>query len=238
MESVLRDLEREQSKMQTDVANFYRHYEKLAGFVRQHLEQSTIEWARLIASHPRSLLLVMETTRIVDEDGYATHRSSSEPIRFTTLALTSGEMWDQLLRPSHTRQVTGVEYHGLTIANLDDKLTMSEAWPNIMEQLEDRHLIILGADYVRQAVQSVYQTNVLNNAFCLHNKAKEFYGQFYDLSLEKIFAYQGIDRKREQLRDSRDRILMLAQVVNNFAAGMPKQSQEDEASDGLGDLEG
>ena len=109
MESVLRDIERERSKIQTDVENLFRHYEKLAGFVRQHLEQTTIEWAKLVASHPKALLLVVETARILDETGYASS-GESEPIRFTTLSLASGEMWDQLIYPTFSRQVQGAEY--------------------------------------------------------------------------------------------------------------------------------
>lgn len=166
MDSILRDIDREQSKMQADVDNLNRHYGKLAGFVGDYIKQATIEWAKLVVSHPKALLLVMETTRIV----------------------------------------------------------------------EDRHIIIFGADWARSALQSAYHTHVLDNAFCLQNKCKEYYNQFYDLGLEKILSYQGIDKRRDELRDSRDRLLMLARVANNLAAGMQKQSQESEISDSLGDL--
>jgi len=230
MESVLRDLEREKSKMQTDVDNLYRHYEKLQGYVRQYIESTTIEWAKLVASHPKAILLVVETIRILDETGYASS-GESEPIRFTTLSLASGEMWDQLIYPTFSRQVQGAEYHGLTLAELEGKPTISEAWPTIAETLESRQVIIFGAEWARRAIQTVYPTHALDGAYCLHNKAKEFYGEFYELSLQKILTYQGIDRQREQLRDSRDRLLMLAQVITNFAAGMAKQPQEPEASD-------
>lgn len=234
MESVLRDLERSRSKMQTDVTNLHRHYEKLQGYVRQYIEQTTIEWAKLVASHPKAVLLVMETTRILDETGYASS-GESEPIRFTILHLASGEVWDQLIYPTFSRQVQGSEYHGLTLADLEGKPTISEAWPRIAEELEGRQVIIFGADWASRAIQTIYPAHALDGAYCLHNKAKEFYGEFYELSLQKILTYQGIDRQREQLKDSRDRLLMLAQVLNNLAAGMKRQSQESEFSDSLDD---
>ena len=68
---------------------------------------------------------------------------------------------------------------------------------------------------------------MLDDAFCLHNKCKEYYGEFYDLSLEKVLSYQRIDKKREELKDSRERILMLAQVMRNLAVGMTKQPPQD-----------
>lgn len=231
MDSVLRDIDREQGKMQSDIDNLNRHYEKLVGFVRQYIERTTMEWARLVASHPKTVLLVVETTRIVDEHGSS---YESEPIRFTTLSPTSGEMWDQLLRPQ-SRKVQGSEYHGLTMADLLDKPDIREAWPSIAEQLEGRHIVIFGADHTRQALQSVGHPHALDNAFCLHNKCKEYYGEFYDLSLEKVLSYQSIDKKREELVDSRDRLRMLAQVMNNLAMGMVKQTSEDPNS--LGDLD-
>ena len=235
MDSVLRDLERERSKMQSDVDNLNRHYEKLAGFVRDYIVSTTIEWAKLVASHPKAILLLVETSRILDETGYASS-GESEPIRFTTLQLANGEVWDQLIYPTFSRQVHGTEYHGLTLADLQGKPTISEAWPTIMEALESNQVIIFGADWARRAIQTVYHTHALNDAYCLHNKAKEYYGEFYELSLEKILGYQGIDKKREELKDSRDRLAMLAQIVNNLAAGMKKQSQEPESSD-LDDLD-
>ena len=235
MDSVLRDLERERSKMQADVNNMNRHYEKLVGFVREYIVSTTIEWAKLVASHPKALLLLVETTRIVDESGYASS-GESEPIRFTTLQLVSGEVWDQLLYPTYSRQVQGTEYHGLVLADLQGKPTISEAWPAIVEAFEGRQVIIFGADWARRAIQTVYHTHALKDVYCLHNKAKEYYGEFYELSLEKILGYQGIDKKREDLKDSRDRLLMLAQVINNLAAGMAKQPQEPEALNGLEDL--
>lgn len=230
MDSVLRDIDREHSKMRADVENLHRHYEKLAGFVRQYIEQTTVEWARLVTTHPKALLLVVETTRIVDESGYASS-GESEPIRFTALQLASGEVWDQLLFPTYSRQVQGAEYHGLVLADLEGKPTISQAWPTIAEALEGRQVIIFGADWARRSISTVYPTHALDGAYCLHNKAKEYYGEFYELGLQKVLTYQGIDRQREQLRDSRDRLLMLAQVVNNLAMGMPKQPQEPETLD-------
>lgn len=240
MDSVLRDIDRESSKMRTDIDNLYRHYEKLQRHVSQYIEETTIEWASLVATHPKTLLLIVETTRIVDEHGYA--YGDSEPIRFTTLSLTDGGIWDQLLHPTHSKGVQGSEYHGLTQADLSDKPRLADAWPGIGEQFEGRQLLIFGRDWARNALRSVIQKfGVLDGAFCLHNRCKEYYGQFYELSLEKVLSYQGISKRREQLTDSRERILMLAQVVRNLAAGMPKQDQEEDEgaddSDLLGELD-
>jgi len=228
LESVLRDIDRERSKMQADVDNLNRHYEKLAGYVRQYIEQTTVEWAKLVAGHPRALLLVVETTRIVDEHGNS--YGEEEPIRLTTLLLASGEMWDQLLHPTHSSTVRGVEYHGLTMADLEEKPRIADVWPNIANVLGGRHLIVFGADYARKALQP-YATDALDSAFCLHNKCKEYYGEFYELGLEKILGYQGIDKKRDELKNSQDRILMLAQVVKNLATHMAKQTGEPEVSE-------
>jgi DNA polymerase III epsilon subunit-like protein len=243
MDSLLRDIDRERSKMQTDVDNLSRHYEKLQRYMRQYIEQSIVEWAQLVASHSKTLLLIVETTRIVDESGYA-YGGESEPIRFTVLSLASGEMWDHLLHPTHSRGVKGTEYHGLTMADLEDKPRFADVWPAIAEMLAGHHSIIFGADWARSTLQSVHPnyTHALDGAFCLHNKCKEYYGEFYDLSLEKVLAYQSIDRKREQLTDSQDRILILAQVIHNLAAGMAKQIQEqehepDSLDEALGDLD-
>jgi DNA polymerase III epsilon subunit-like protein len=232
MDSVLRDLERERSKMQSDVENLNRHYGKLVGFVRQYLTQTTVEWAKLVVSHPKTLLLVVETSRIVDESGYS-YGVESEPIRFTGLALASGEIWDQLLHPTHSRQVLGAEYHGLTMVDVEAQPRLADVWSSIAERLEDRPVILFGADWTRQALRSVDPTyaHALDSAFCLHNKCKEYYGEFYELSLEKVLGYQGIDKKRDELKDSRDRLLMLVQVMNNLAVGMEKQTQDPETSE-------
>lgn len=177
MDSVLRDIDREQSKMQTDIANLNRHYEKLQGYVSQHVQQSTIEWARLVTDHPKALLLIVETTRVVDEHDYS-YGGESEPIRFTALPLaSSGEVWDLLLHPTYSRAILGAEYHGLTMVDLEDRPLLADAWPNIQETLEDHHIIIFSADFARSALQSVYQTHILDSAYCLHNKCKEYYNQ-------------------------------------------------------------
>lgn len=234
MDSVLRDINREQEGMQAAIEKLNSRYANMTGYVRQYINQTTIEWAKLVVSHPKALLLVVETTRILDEAGYAAG-NESEPIRLTGLEMVTGEMWDQLIQPTHSKVVQGVEYHGLTLADLEGQPRLTEFLPRNTAMLKHSHIIIFGADYARQAVQSVYPTPVLDNAFCLHNKVKEYYGEFYELSLEKVLGYQGIDKKRSDLTDSRDRIQALAKVVRNLAAGMPKQAQEPE-SDNLDDL--
>jgi DNA polymerase III epsilon subunit-like protein len=234
MDSVLRDIDRERSKMQADMAELNRHFEKLRGYVYQQVQQSVVEWAKLVADHPKSLLLVVETTRMVGKDGYAIG-GEDEPIRFTVLTLTTGAIWDQLLHPTYSEGVGGIEYHGLSLVDLENKPRLAEVWSDIVERLEDQHIVIFGADWARQAVRSVQHTNLLDSAFCLHNKCKEYYSQFYELSLEKILDYQGIDKRRDDLKDSRERIVVLAQVLRNLAAGMPKRVEEPEDSD-LGDL--
>jgi DNA polymerase III epsilon subunit-like protein len=232
MDSILRDIDREQGKMWADVDNLHRHYEQMAGYVRQHLVQSTIEWAKLIVSHPQALLLVVETTPILDENGYVVAREY-EPIRLTGLELVNGEVWDQLIHPTHSKAVQGTEYHGLTMAELGSMPRLTEFLPRNTAMLKHRHIIIFNADFARQAIQSVYTTPVLDNAFCLHNKVKEYYGEFYELSLEKVLSYQGIDKKRDELKDSRERIQMLAQVIRNLAAGITKQEPESKDTDSL-----
>jgi len=233
MESLLRDIDRERGKMQDNLANLERHYQKLHGYVQQYVRQAVIEWARLIVSHPASTLLIVETTKIIDENGYA-YGNEAEPIRFTSLSLSSGEVWDQLLSPSRSRGVAGTEYHGLRQADLIGKPRLADAWPGIVKALSNRQLVIFGADYAREA----FQSDLLKDAFCLQSKAKEFYGEFYGLSLEKVFRYQGLDVNRDDVRDSRDRLPLLAVVVRNLAAGMKKQEPESELADGeLGDLE-
>lgn len=227
-DSLLRDINREQSKMQATIANFNRHYEDLEEYVRQYIEQTTIEWAKLVLDHPKSLLLIVETTR--------TDGGENEPIRLTTLPLAGGETWNQLLHPTYSQDVTGSEYHGLTMDDLKDKPRIAEAWPDIAKTLADRHIIIFNADFACDALRSVCQTHLLDDAYCLHNKCKEYYGEFYGLSLEKIIGYQGIEKKREDLKDSRERIQMLAQVIRNLAAGMKKHLQEpEEFEDSLDD---
>lgn len=235
MDSILRDINRESSKMRADVDNLYRHYGKMEAYVRQYLEMTTVEWAKLIVDHPKAVLLIVETTRILNESGYTTS-GENEPIRFTTLALASGEMWDLLLYPTFSQGVAGEEYHGLTKADLEERLVISEAWPEIVGKLENRHVVIFGADHAREAIRTVHPTHILDGAYCLHNKAKEYYGEFYELSLEKVLSHQGIDKKREELRGSKDRILMLAQVIRNLAENKPRQTQEPETLDNDLDL--
>lgn len=230
MDSLLRDIDREHSKMLSDITKLNQHYANLQDFTYQYIKQTTIEWAKLILDHPKALLLIVESTRIVDKDGWTTS-GDSEPIRFTTLTLTSRQIWDQLIYPSQSQSVGGAEYHGLTLADLEGMPTISEAWLRIVEALEGRHIIIFGAGYASQAVRSVFPTRILEDATCLHNRCKEYYREFYELSLEKVLAYQGIDKKRSELTDSRDRILEQAQVIRNLAAGMEKQVQESETSD-------
>lgn len=237
MESVLRDIDRERSKMESDIDSMNRHYEKLAGYVHQHVEQAAVEWARLVVTHPKALLLVMETTSIINEHGYAVS-NESEPIRLTLLPLEAGNIWDQLLHPTYSHDVHGTEYHGLRMADITDKPRLADVWQHIERMLKGQHIVIFGADWARNALRSVHHTHALDQAFCLHNKLKEYYNQFYDLSLATILNHQNIDKKREELRDSRERILVLAQIVRNLAAAMPKQSQESEGSESfLDDLD-
>lgn len=237
MDSFLRDLDREQSKMQSDIENLNRHYGKLRDYVRQYVVQGTIEWARLIISHPQAIVLVIETSPVVDENGYTS--SEHEPIRLTALSLTSGVgIYDQLFHPTYSHDVHGASYHGLTMVDVENQPRLADEWPKILEVLENRPLVIFNADWARVALRTVVQSNVLDGAYCLHNRAKEFYGQFYELGLEKVLSYQGIDRKREQLTDSRERALMLVEVLRNLAAGMEKKSEgEGAADDGLGELD-
>lgn len=242
MDSVLRDLHREQQKMQADIIGLNRHYENLRDYVRQYLEATTIEWAKLVADHPKALLLVVETTHIVDENGYYAS-SDSEPIRLTTFSRVRGEIWDQKVQPTYSKGVQGTEYHGIVLADLLDKPRLADIWTEIVERLNDRHLIIFGADWARLAMRTVQPAHLLtlDHAACLHNKCKEYYGEFYEISLEKVLNYQGIDKPRTELRDSRERVVMLDQVIRNLATGMTKQEtmkQDDSLSnDDLSDLD-
>lgn len=230
MDSILRDIDREHGKMETGISNLNRHYGNLRDYVSQYLKTSIIEWAKLVVDHPKALLLIVETTRILNEDGYSTS-GDSEPIRLTTLSRVRGEIWDQKLHPAHSKKVEGTEYHGIMFPDLLDKPRLADIWLEVVERLERKHIIVFGADWARQAVRTIQHTHLLDNVACLHNKAKEYYGEFYELSLEKILSYQGIDKRRYELRNSCDRILMLDQIIRNFATGMEKQVQEPEASD-------
>lgn len=234
---MLRDLHREQSKMQADIIALNRHYENMCGYVRQYLEATTIEWAKLVMDHPKALLLVVETTHIVDENGYYTS-SDSEPIRLTTFSRVRGEIWDQKIQPTYTNGIQGTEYHGIVLADLLDKPRLADIWPEVVERLEGKHLIIFGADWARLAMRTVQPAHLLalDNAACLHNKCKEYYGEFYEISLEKVLSYQGINKPRTELRDSRERVVMLDQVIRNLSTGMAKQEQE-RSDDNLGDLD-
>lgn len=231
MNSFLRDIHREQSKMQGDVENLHRHHEQLQGYLRQYIEQSTREWAQLVLNHPQAVLLIMETTRIIDENGSVAYRDQNEPIRLTCLSLGRSEIWDLLLHPKHSQGVTGTEYHGLTMSDVEEKPTIDEAWADIQERLEGRHIVIFGAEWAQLALQSAYPTRLLDGAFCLHNKCKEYYNEFYNLSLETVLQYQGIDKRRAELTNSRARILMLETVISNIAQGMRKQPQATDTLD-------
>ena len=237
MDSVLRDLHREQAKMQGDISNLSRHHENMYDYVRQYLEATTIEWATLVVGHPKALLLAVETTHIVDENGYYAS-SDSEPIRLTTFSRVRGEIWDQKIQPTYSKGVQGTEYHGIVLADLLDKPRLVDIWSEIVERLDSKHLIIFGADWARLAMRTVQPAHLLalDHATCLHNKCKEYYGEFYEISLEKVLSYQGIDKPRTELRDSRERVVMLDQVIRNLAAGMTKQEQE-RSDDNLDDLD-
>jgi hypothetical protein len=238
MESLLRDISREREKMQADMANLNRHYEKLETYVCQYVQQAVMEWAKLAINHPRSLLLVVETTRVLDENGYVS-TGESEPIRLTAKSPgTDGEIWDQLVCPTYSCTVRGAEYHGLEMIDLVDKPRIDEAWPRFADLLEDRHIIVFGREWARNALRTVRTSSVLDGAFCLQDKCKEYYNQFYELSLEVVLGYQGIEKTRAELTDSRDRVLMLEQVVRNLAAGMAKKQEPEAGSSGfLDDLE-
>jgi DNA polymerase III epsilon subunit-like protein len=237
MESLLRDLDREAGKMQADVEKLHRHYENWQLYVRQYIQQTTVEWAKLVLSHPLSLLLIVETTPIVGKDGCAT-TTEHEPIRLTAFSLFTGKIiYDQLIHPSLSQGVKGHDHHGLLASDLVDQPRLAEAWTHITELLEGHPVIIFGADWACEAISTVVQTHVLDGAFCLHGKSKEFYGEFYELSLEKICSYQGIDKRRDQLKDSRERVLVLAQVLHNLAQGMPKQVQETQSTESMLDDE-
>jgi hypothetical protein len=225
LDSILRDINREEEKTKKDVENFHYHYEKLRGYVYQHTKQTTIEWAKLVIDHPGAIVLIVETTQILDESGYSSG-GYIEPIRFTMLSLAREEVWDYLVRPTYSKRVSGTEYHGLTMADVQEKWLLADAWSEIEELLKDKHIIIYGADWARTALRGTRYEHTLDGAYCLHNKCKEYYNEFYELSLEKVLSYQGIERRRDELKDSWDRAVMLREVIRNLANALPKQSQE------------
>lgn len=233
MDSLLRDIEREGSKIKTDIDNLYRHSEKQQGYIRDYIRQSTTEWARLAIDHPKLLLLIIETTPIIDKYGYVS--GEQEPIRLTALA--GGKAWDYLVHPTLScGDVQGFEYHGLVTSDLDNKPRLADVWPDIMNILQDSHIVVFGRDFARDALFRVLPAaaHILDNAFCLHVKCQEYYNEFYGLNLEKVLSYQGINKRRDLLVSSRDRILELVNVIRNLAQGQEKQEQPPED---LGDLE-
>lgn len=62
----------------------------------------------------------------------------------------------------------------------------------------------------------------LPGATCLHTKCKRYYGQFYDLSLQTVLSYQGVNKTRTEMTDSRERIEMQVLVLRNLAEGKAK----------------
>lgn len=220
----LRDINREQAKMKTDVESLTRHYGQLESFLYGYIRQSVIEWARLIETHQKAVLLIVETTQIVDANGHGLS-SHNEPIRFTTRQLATGEVWDQLIHPTHSEGIAGTEYHGLSWFDVLDQPKISDAWGNIAEHLADRQVVIFNAQWARDSVKTTYPTRFLDSAFCLQNKAREYYNEYYGLSLAKVLEYQGIDKKREDLRAAPARVVMLDLVLHNLAAGMEKKPE-------------
>jgi DNA polymerase III epsilon subunit-like protein len=227
-ESFLKHISYKQGKMQGAIANMNRYYDEMTDFIRQYIVETTVEWAKLVVSHPKTTLVIVETTPIVDDMGNS-YTGESEPIRITTFFFEKETyILDQLICPTISKDVKGTEYHGLSWSDVREYPRFDEVLPRIEEHLKDRVVIIFNADWARQALSTVSRSDIFKDALCLHNKAKEYYGQFYELSLQTVLEYQGINKTRDQLKDSRERILMLAQVVRNLAAGMKKVEPEPE----------
>jgi hypothetical protein len=238
MDSLLRDLNREHYKMQRDMIALDLHYKNLETYLYQYVKNSVVEWAKLILNHPKASLLIIETTPIYDYNGYA--NGDNEPIRFTGMSLVGNQKWDLLVKPTHSKQIGGTQHHGLTMKDVAPYLTLAECWHEIAYQLSGQHVVMFSPDWAISALRSVHVADkpytFLGNAFNLHNKCKEFYNEFYDLSLETILRYQGIDKQRSQLQNSIDRIKVLAQIVENLANDLAKVQEPESTEDD--DLEG
>lgn len=222
----LKDINREQGKMLSDIESMNRHYVKLQDSLYQLIRYNVIEWARLVESHPKAVLLIVETTQIVDEHGRGLS-GHNEPIRFTTRHIASGEIWDQLIKPTHSKGVAGTEFHGLSWFDVLDQPKISEAWDSIAAHLADRQVVIFNAQWARDSVKTSYPTRLLDSAYCLHTKAREYYNEFYGCSLEKILGYQGTDKTRGDLRAAPARVVMLDLILHNLANGMEKKPEPE-----------
>lgn len=232
MDSLFGKIDYVRGKMQSDIDRLFRHHDEQVEFIKQHIRQATIDWARTTIDNPKTLLVILETTPIVNE--YGSVLQDHEPIRFTSFDPVTGELYDQLFAPTSSKEVRGAEYHGLTLADVGGKPLLKDVWDAIIKIMEGRHIIIFGADWARRSLQHMPHAYVLKKAMCLHNKCKEYYAEFYRLGLTEILAYQGIDKTREDFKDSRERIVMYKQILSNLAAGMEKQTPAQEK--GLDDL--
>lgn len=240
---MLKDIGREKGKLDGDVQQFIQqfsyHYAKLSAFVENLIVDSVVEWAQLIASHQDATLVIIETTKAYGQHG---HLLGDEPIRLTTLDLVSKTLHDYLFRPETAKEITSTAYNGITMEDLIGQPLFKDAWPGLKEQLADRLVIVFGLDYAKKAIWLDHTP--FKRAFCLHNKTKEFYGEFYGLSLETVLSYQGINKTREELKESTERIYYLAQVIEKLAEGKPKvqvpaapaTGESDDILGELGDL--
>ena len=233
MESLFGKIDYLRTKMKSDMDKLVSHYDEHTAFVQQSIRQGIIDWAKVIVDHPKALFVIIETTPIVNANGSVLQEH--EPIRFTSFDPVKDKLYDQMFAPTHSKEVRGTEHHGLTLADVENEPRLADVWPSLAVAIFDRQIVIFGADWARHALTGIVpHAPLLDNAFCLHNKCKDYYGEFYYISLEKVLGYQGIDKKREELNDSRDRIVMHAQILENLAAGMEKQEPAQE--EGLDDL--
>lgn len=212
-------------KLDDDIARLQRHLQDVVDAAKDFSRSNAIEWARLAVTHPYAVLLIIETTHIVRKQPVYQVLAEIEPIRFTTLNLSNGELFDQKVRPTLSEEITETGLHGLTMDNLEDKHLLGYYWSEIESHLLNRQVIIFGKEHAESALDhAMLQHDIIKDAFDFHSICQGYYTQFYDLSLERVLAYQGIDKKRHELKDSVERIRYLEKVLRNISIRLERHS--------------
>jgi hypothetical protein len=222
MDHFLKEMMRESEKMRQDAESIQRHYEKLVGYVKQSTQANTIEWAKLILMYPGTHLLIVDTTPLIDEYG-AVYSLQGEPIRLTAYNLRDQAIViDQQVAPVFSKAIRGFEYHGLK--DTWDMPRLADIIDQVTSILDGAPVVVFGLEFAQRALQMVStRRRILDNGHCLHTRCRDYYWEFYYLGLDQVLQYQGINKRRSELTDSRERVKVLAEVLSNLAKGLPKQ---------------
>ncbi len=156
---------------------YYRKWKKYRG---RHIiaENDAINWARRILLREKDdwVILDTETTGLYD----------AEIVQIGVCDLDGKIILDSLVKPTITIPPEVIDIHGITDELVKDALTFPELYPQIVESLKDKQVLIYNADFdisILAYCCRLHELELLKlrkRSDCLMEWYAQFYGEWHD----------------------------------------------------------